>query len=90
MKYVVVYEQAPHNWAAYVPDLPGCVAAAETREETRQLIREAIALHVDSLRRYGEPIPAPGAWTEAVEADESILDEAETSTSTSPALTPGS
>ena len=47
MKYVVVYEQAPNNWAAYVPDLPGCVAAGDTREETEQLIREAIALHVE-------------------------------------------
>ena len=44
MQYVVVYEQAPENWAAYVPDLPGCVAAADTRDEVAQLIREAIVL----------------------------------------------
>jgi predicted RNase H-like HicB family nuclease len=87
---VAVYEQAPDTWAAYVPDLPGCVAAAETREETRQLIREAIALHIDSLRRHGEPTPAPGAWTELVEADASILDEVEATPRTGPALIPGS
>ena len=67
MHYVVVYEQTPNNWSAYVPDLPGCVAAADTREETEQLIREAIALHLDAMRQHGEPIPQPGAWTGLVE-----------------------
>ncbi len=72
MKYVVVYEQAPNNWAAYVPDLPGCVAAGDTREETEQLIREAIALHVDSLRQHGEEVPRPGTWTGIVDIDEAL------------------
>ena len=67
MKYVVVYEQAPNNWAAYVPDLPGCIAAAETREETADLIREAIILYVEALRERGQPVPEPGAWTQLVE-----------------------
>jgi len=73
MKYVVVYEQAPNNWSAYVPDLPGCVAAAETREETEQLIREAVALHVESLRAHGDPVPQPGTWTGVVEIDSEIV-----------------
>ena len=72
MKYVVVYEQAPNNWAAYVPDLPGCVAAGDTREETEQLIREAIALHVESLRQHGEEVPRPGMWTGIVDVDEAL------------------
>jgi predicted RNase H-like HicB family nuclease len=67
MKYVVVYEQAPTNWAAYVPDLPGCVAAANTREEVERLIQEAIIFHIETLREHGEPVPEPGAWTGLVE-----------------------
>jgi predicted RNase H-like HicB family nuclease len=67
MKYVVVYEQTPNNWSAYVPDLPGCVAAGDTRAETEQLIHEAIQLHIASLREHGEPVPEPGAWTGLVE-----------------------
>ena len=67
MKYVVVYEQTPNNWSAYVPDLPGCVAAGDTREEVEQLIREAIELHIEALREDGEPVPQPGAWTGLVE-----------------------
>ena len=58
--YPVVFEQAPHNWAAYVPDLPGCVAAADSREETEQLIHEAIALHLESMEEDGDPWPTPG------------------------------
>ncbi len=67
MRYVVVYEQTPTGWSAYVPDLPGCVAAGETREETERLIREAIHLHVAALREDQEPVPEPGMWTELVE-----------------------
>jgi predicted RNase H-like HicB family nuclease len=47
------------NYGAYVPDLPGCVAGAETFDETERLIREAVALHLGAMRRDGDPIPAP-------------------------------
>ena len=67
MKYMVVYEQTPNNWSAYVPDLPGCVAAADTRDEVEQLIREAIEFHIEGLLEDGEPVPQPGAWTGLVE-----------------------
>lgn len=67
MKYVVVYEKAPNNWAAYVPDLPGCIAAGDTREEVESLIREAIGLYVEALREQNEPVPEPQAWAELVE-----------------------
>lgn len=69
MKYVVVYEQAPSNWAAYIPDLPGCVAAADTREGVTRLIREAAGFHLAALRDYEEPIPQPGTWTGEVEVE---------------------
>ena len=59
MKYVAVLEQGPKNWSAYVPDLPGCVAAAVTREETEHLIQEAIEFHVEGLLLDGTPLPKP-------------------------------
>jgi predicted RNase H-like HicB family nuclease len=67
VKYWVVFEQAPRNWSAYVPDLPGCVAAAKTKAETRELIREAIEFHLEGMREAGEPIPPPGTAVELVE-----------------------
>ena len=67
MKYVVVYEQTPTGWSAYVPDLPGCVATGVTREEVERNIREAIAFHLEGMRLEKLPIPEPGTWTETVE-----------------------
>ena len=67
MTYVVVYELTATGWSAYVPDLPGCVAAGETRGETEILIREAIVCHLEGLRESEEAIPEPGTWTEMVD-----------------------
>ena len=58
MKYAVVIERGPTSFGATVPDLPGCVAVAETREEVERLIQEAIAFHLEGLREDGLPIPA--------------------------------
>lgn len=58
-EYVVIFERGPSNWSAYLPDLPGCVAAAKTRAETESLIREAVALHLETMHEDGEPIPEP-------------------------------
>ncbi len=65
-EYVVVIEKSDTGFGAYVPDLPGCVAVGETREETLQLVREAIELHVASLREAGEPVPPPTSTAERV------------------------
>jgi len=67
MKYVVVYEQTPTGRSAYVPDLPGCVAAGKTRGKTERLIRDAMAFHLEGLRENNEPMPDAGTWTETVE-----------------------
>lgn len=67
MKCVIVVEKSDQNYAAYVPDLPGCVAAAVTKEEVVRLIREAIELHVQSMREDGLEIPEPAATSEYVE-----------------------
>ena len=66
VKYPVIFEASDSGYGAYVPDLPGCVAAGETLEETRTLIEGAIAMHLKGMREDGEPIPAPSI-TELVE-----------------------
>ncbi len=68
MKYLVIFEKAPSNYAAYVPDLPGCVATGETREDVERLIREGIHIYIKTLREDGQPIPEPTASAELVEA----------------------
>ena len=67
MRYLVVLEKGATSYGAYVPDLPGCVAAAETREEVLTLIREAIEFHLEGMVQDGEPIPAPASTSELVE-----------------------
>ncbi|MDX2181356.1 MAG: type II toxin-antitoxin system HicB family antitoxin [Bryobacteraceae bacterium] len=66
-KYVVFYELTPTGFSAYVPDLPGCVAAAATLEETRELMREAIEFHIEGMRLNGEIVPVPTPVVEAIE-----------------------
>ena len=60
-EYTVILERGPKNWSAYVPDLPGCVAAATSRTETESLIREAISLHIQAIRADGDQVPAPAS-----------------------------
>lgn len=62
MEYLVVIEPAEDgSFSAFVPDLPGCVTSGSTVDETKALIREAIQLHIESLRGHGEPVPPPSA-----------------------------
>ena len=61
MRYAVIIEEGKDSFGAYVPDLPGCVAVAETREEAIKLIEDAIEFHVEGLRDGGAPIPAPSS-----------------------------
>jgi predicted RNase H-like HicB family nuclease len=56
-KYAVIFEQAESNWAAYVPDLPGCITTGKTLEETERNILETIQGHLRTLREFGEPVP---------------------------------
>ena len=57
MRYAVVIEKAERNYAAYVPDLPGCVATGQTLEEIETQIQEAIQLHLHGMQEDGLPIP---------------------------------
>ena len=67
MRYAIVIEAAEGNFSAYVPDLPGCVAAGITLEATEQAIRAAIEFHLDGLREDGAPIPPPLSRVEYIE-----------------------
>jgi predicted RNase H-like HicB family nuclease len=71
MRYAIVVEKGATSYGAYVPDLPGCVAAAETREEVLQLIREAIELHIQEIREEGLPVPEALSSAEYVEVSKS-------------------
>ncbi len=69
MRYMVVIEKGPTSWGAHVPDLPGCAAVGESREEVLELIREAIEFHIEGLRIDGLPIPEPSSQGEFVEVN---------------------
>lgn len=69
MRYLVVIEEGPNSFGAYVPDLPGCIAAGETRDEVLMLIREAIDFHLEGLKEDGLPIPPPSSSSEVVEVE---------------------
>ena len=67
MRYTVIIEEGPTSWGAYVPDLPGCVVAGESREEVLELIREAIEFHLEGLKQEGQAVPEPHSSSEIVE-----------------------
>jgi predicted RNase H-like HicB family nuclease len=67
MQYLVIVEKGPNSYGAYVPDLPGCIATGESREEVLQLIREAIEFHIEGLREDGHPIPQPSSVSAVVD-----------------------
>jgi predicted RNase H-like HicB family nuclease len=69
MRYLVIIEESPRSYGAHVPDLPGCIAVGETREEVLTLIREAIELHLEGLKEDGQPIPRPSSTGEVVEVE---------------------
>ena len=81
MKYTVVIEKTPNNYAAYVPDLPGCVATANSPEELLEEIREAIEFHIEGMCEDGEHVPEPQATAAVVDAavvDAAVVDAAVT------------
>jgi predicted RNase H-like HicB family nuclease len=67
MKYAVIIEEGENGFGAYVPDLPGCIAAADTKEEVKKLIHEAVEFHIEGLKEDGEPIPKASSSIEFIE-----------------------
>ena len=66
-QYTVILEQGDDSWGAHVPDLPGCIAAGQTRAEALSLIQEAIVMHIEGLEEQGLPVPAPRTEAEVVD-----------------------
>lgn len=66
MQYLVVIERGPTSYGAYVPDLPGCVAAGTTQAEVEALIHEAIEFHIQGLREDGQPVPEASSTSQLV------------------------
>lgn len=69
MRYMVVVEHGESSWGAHVPDLPGCIAVGETRDDVLSLIREAIAFHIEALEQEGLPVPKPSSEGEFVDVE---------------------
>ena len=67
MKYLVVVEQGDTGFSAYVPDLPGCIAAADTRDAVLALIQEAIEFHIEGLHEAGDPVPPATSEAELID-----------------------
>ncbi|HEX7363380.1 MAG TPA: type II toxin-antitoxin system HicB family antitoxin [Bryobacteraceae bacterium] len=67
VKYAVLFERAENNWAAYVPDLPGCMTTGKTLEQTEVNIREAIEGHLKTLREFGDSVPQPTSVAREIE-----------------------
>lgn len=65
-EYTVIFERGESSWSAYVPDLPGCIAAADTREAAAELIREAIEFHIEGLKAEGQPVPEPSTVAQSI------------------------
>lgn len=67
MRYVVVIEEGPTSFGAYVPDVPGCIAVGESREEVLQLIEDAVEFHLEGIRGQGHQLPQPRSSIEFIE-----------------------
>jgi len=67
MRYLVIIEEGPTSYGAHVPDLPGCIAVGETKQEVLKLVREAIEFHLEGLKQAGQPIPEPSSTGELVD-----------------------
>lgn len=68
-EYTVIFEKGENNWSAYSPDVPGCVAVAETRDELETLFKEALEFHLESLKLDGEALPEPGMFVSKVKVE---------------------
>ncbi len=69
MKYLIIIEKGENNFSAYSPDVPGCIAAGDTEEETRELMKEAISFHLEGMAEDGEALPKGHTTAEYIEIE---------------------
>ena len=67
MKYLIILEKTSTGYSAYSPDLPGCISAGDTAEDTETNMREAIEFHIEGLRDEGLSIPIPQSRASYIE-----------------------
>ena len=67
LKYLVVIEKTSTGYSAYSPDLPGCIATADTKDDVQREMQDAVAFHLDGLRQEGMPIPEPHSTSSYVD-----------------------
>jgi predicted RNase H-like HicB family nuclease len=72
MRYLVIIRRTGTGYSVDVPDLPGCIATGTTVEHARQMIAQAIEMHVELMQQSGEPVPTPSARFEFSVADDSV------------------
>jgi predicted RNase H-like HicB family nuclease len=65
-RFLIVIEKANHNYAAYCPDLPGCIATGRTREETARNMHATVEMHIQGLRADNLPVPKSVALAEYI------------------------
>ena len=76
LKYAVVIEKAPGNYAAYAPDVLGCVSVGDTWDEMLAMIREALEFHIELMLEDGDPLPEPRmSLRDAMEYHIALYDE---------------
>jgi len=73
MRYAVVIEKAARNYSAYLPDVPGCVATGKTVAQTMSNLHEALEMHLEDMKKDGEPIPDPTTLCDYLEIDLSAV-----------------
>jgi predicted RNase H-like HicB family nuclease len=66
-RYLVIIEESATGFSAFLPDLPGCIATARTRDEVENAMREGVQFHLTGLRESGEPVPPPRSTATYVE-----------------------
>jgi predicted RNase H-like HicB family nuclease len=64
--YTIIIEKTATGYSAYVPDLPGCITVGDTLEETKQYMKEAIELYIDTLKEQGNPLPEATALSDKI------------------------
>ncbi len=65
-RFLIVIEKANGNYSAYSPDLPGCVATGDSRDQVARNMHEAIEMHVRGLLQDNLPVPVPHSSAEYV------------------------
>lgn len=66
-KYLIFIEKYGNSFSAFAPDLPGCAAAGDTLDETEEMMRQAIQMHLEDMKMTGQPLPLPSAVFRYVE-----------------------